>query len=72
MPKRLDLNDVHASRAREIGVKLMIGTDAHATFHLRDFMRFGVGMARQAWCEPQHILNTLPLKKLLKSLNVGG
>jgi len=71
MPQRLDLNDVHASRAREIGVKLVIGTDAHDTSHL-DFMRFGVGVARRAWCEPQHILNTLPLKKLLASLNVGG
>ena len=71
MPQRLDLNDVHASRAREIGVKLAIGTDAHDTSHL-DFMRFGVGMARRAWCEPEHILNTLPLGELLASLNVGG
>ena len=64
MPDRLDLNDVHASRARELGVKLAIGTDAHAVSHL-DFMRFGVGVARRAWCEPQHILNTLPLADIL-------
>ncbi len=60
MPARLDLNDVHAFRAREMGVKLAIETDAHSVAHL-GFMRFGVSVARRAWCEPQHILNTLPL-----------
>ncbi|MEA3442533.1 MAG: DNA polymerase/3'-5' exonuclease PolX [Chloroflexota bacterium] len=63
MPSRLDLNDIHALRARELGVKLAIETDAHSTAHL-SFMHFGVGVARRAWCEPQHILNTLPLNAL--------
>lgn len=70
MPDRLDLNDIHASRARELGVKLAIETDAHDVSHL-DFMRFGVGMARRAWCEPQHIVNTLPLADVLTLLNVS-
>jgi DNA polymerase (family 10) len=70
MPDRLDLNDIHASRARELGVKLAIETDAHDVSHLK-FMHFGIGMARRAWCEPQHILNTLPLADLLASLNIG-
>jgi len=69
MPDRLDLNDVHASRARELGVKLAIETDAHDVSHL-NFMRFGIGMARRAWCEPQHILNTLPLADVLTALNI--
>ncbi len=68
MPDRLDLRDIHAFRARDLGVKLAIGTDAHSSTHL-GFMRFGVGVARRAWCEPQHILNTLPLAKLLALLN---
>jgi len=68
MPDRLDLKDIHAFRARDLGVKLAIGTDAHSIAHL-DFMRFGVGVARRAWCEPQHILNTLPLSELLADLN---
>lgn len=68
MPDRLDLKDIHAFRARELGVKLAIGTDAHSTAHL-GFMRFGVGVARRAWCEPQHILNTLPLAGLSGFLN---
>jgi len=68
MPDRLDLKDIHAFRARELRVKLAIGTDAHSVAHL-GLMRFGVGIARRAWCEPQHILNTLPLNELLAVLN---
>jgi DNA polymerase (family 10) len=68
MPDRLDLKDIHAFRARDLGAKLAIGTDAHRVAHL-GFMRFGVGVARRAWCEPQHILNTLPLAELLAVLN---
>jgi len=68
MPERLDLKDIHAFRARELGVKLAIGTDAHSIGHL-GLMRFGIGVARRAWCEPHHILNTLPIAKLLGFLN---
>jgi len=68
MPERLDLKDTHAFRARELGVGLAIGTDGHSIAHL-GLMRFGVGVARRAWCEPQHILNTMPLEKLLAVLN---
>ncbi|MDH4067625.1 MAG: DNA polymerase/3'-5' exonuclease PolX [Dehalococcoidia bacterium] len=68
MPDRLDLKDTHAFRARDLGLKLAIGTDSHSIAHL-GFMRFGVGVARRAWCEPQHILNTLPLGELLAVLD---
>ncbi|MBA7713129.1 DNA polymerase/3'-5' exonuclease PolX [subsurface metagenome] len=64
MPERLDLNDIHAFRARELGIKLAIETDAHSVAHF-SFMRFGVAVARRAWCEPQHVLNTLGLEELL-------
>jgi DNA polymerase (family 10) len=70
MPDRLDLKDIHAFRARDLGVKLVIGTDAHSIAHL-DFMRFGVGVARRAWCEPHHILNTSTLTELLVTLNMN-
>lgn len=66
-PSRLDLNDVHARRARDLGARLAIGTDAHTGVHLT-FMRYGVGVARRAWCEPRHILNTLALEELLSVL----
>jgi DNA polymerase (family 10) len=63
MPSRLDLKDIHAYRARELGVKLVISTDAHGADHL-EFMRFGVGVARRGWCQAQDIFNTRSLKKL--------
>jgi DNA polymerase (family 10) len=62
---RLDLNDVHLRRAKELGVKIVIGTDAHVTPEL-DMMRFGVMMARRGWLEPDNVINTLPVTKLLK------
>jgi DNA polymerase (family 10) len=67
MPERLDLNDLHAYRARELGVLLAIGTDAHAVSHL-GLMRFGIGVARRAWCRPDDVLNTRPLKEILRFL----
>ena len=67
MPSRLDLKDIHAYRARELGVKLVINTDAHSVEHL-EFMRFGVGVARRGWCEAQDILNTKPLKEVIACL----
>ncbi|MCX5996297.1 MAG: DNA polymerase/3'-5' exonuclease PolX [Chloroflexi bacterium] len=67
IPDRLDLKDLHAYRARELGVMLVIGTDAHAVSHL-GFMKFGIGLARRAWCQPKDILNTRPLSEVLAYL----
>ena len=67
MPSRLDLKDIHAYRARELGVKLVINTDAHSAEHL-EFMRFGVGVARRGWCQAQDILNTQPLGEVMAYL----
>jgi DNA polymerase (family 10) len=64
MPTRLDLKDTHISQAREMGVKLIISTDAHQARHL-DYMRFGVGTARRGWCQSPDILNTLSLNKFV-------
>ncbi len=67
MPDRLDLKDIHAQGAHKLGVKLVLGTDAHSSTHF-DFMKFGVGVARRGWCQPEHILNTLSLRDVLKFL----
>jgi DNA polymerase (family 10) len=64
-PQRLDLKDTHAFRARELGVPLVISTDSHHHSELSGG-RFGVAVARRAWCEPRHILNTLPLEQFLR------
>jgi hypothetical protein len=61
----LDLKDIHAFRARELGVPLVISTDSHHHTQLSGG-RFGVAVARRAWCEPHHILNTMPLNQFLE------
>jgi len=66
-PIRLDLRDVHARRARELGVKLMIATDAHWTGSL-SLLRFGVATARRGWVEATDVLNCLPLSQLRRRL----
>lgn len=60
-PRRLDLNDVHVHRAKELGVPVVISTDAHSPAGLAD-MRFGVDQARRGWLEAGDVLNTLELK----------
>ena len=64
-PARLDLRDTHAYRARELGVPLVINTDSHHHSEMSGG-RFGVAVARRAWCEPRHILNALPLDDFLR------
>jgi len=57
-PDRLDLNDQNLRRAKDTGVRVSIGTDAHAAAQMR-WMRFGVGTARRGWLEKRDIINTL-------------
>ena len=64
-PERLDLKDTHAYRARELGVPLVINTDSHDHTHLGK-RRFGVAVARRAWCQPEDILNTLPREQFME------
>lgn len=66
-PQRLDLEDIYARRAIEMGIKLVINTDAHAPDHM-DFMEFGVATARRAWAEPKHVINTWTPKQIQKWL----
>ena len=66
-PDRLDLSDVHAMRARELGVMISIDTDAHSVNDLR-YMAYGVAQARRAWLEERNVVNTMPLARLRKWL----
>ncbi len=66
-PERLDLNGEHCLMAREIGVKLVISTDAHSTTGL-GLMRYGVAQARRGWLAAENIVNTRPLEELRKLL----
>jgi len=67
-PERLDLSDTQCKMAREMGVKLVISTDAHRPDELK-FMRCGIEQARRGWLEADNVVNTRSwedLQKLLK------
>lgn len=61
---RLDLDDASAMEAAKRGVMIALGTDAH---HLEQLwmMELGVMVARRAWLEPKHLLNTRSSTELL-------
>jgi len=63
-PQRLDLSAPMVREAIEVGVRIVIGTDAHALDHL-DFLELGVLTARRGWAEANHVLNCLTWKDLL-------
>ncbi len=56
-PHRLDLDWRYCRQAKELGVMIEIGPDAHSTAGL-DNVHFGIGMARKAWLEAGEIVNT--------------
>lgn len=64
-PERLDLNDINIKEAIKYKVRLVINTDAHHKDQLR-YMEFGVYQARRGWAEKKDIINTYPLKELIK------
>ncbi len=64
-PSRLDLNDLNSRKAKEMGVKLVISTDAHSTTQY-NFMRFGIGQARRGWIEKNNVINTRNINQLKK------
>jgi DNA polymerase (family 10) len=61
--QRLDLNDSNVLKAKQKGVMIAIGTDAH---HLDQLwmMELGVLTARRGWLEPQNVLNTFTAEEL--------
>jgi DNA polymerase (family 10) len=70
-PERLDLNDIHARQAIEMGIPLSINTDAHIPPEL-NLMHFGVATARRGWVEPKHVINTWGADQLLSWLRSRG
>ena len=65
--ERIDLNDVNCIRAKELGCKFLISSDAHALEQM-DLMIYGVITARRGWLEKNDAINTYPLDKLVKAL----
>jgi DNA polymerase (family 10) len=65
-PARSDLSDLHLRRAHELGCKIVVDTDAHATEEL-DQMRYGITQLRRAWLAAGDVLNALPTADALLS-----
>jgi len=65
--ERLDLSDVDCKKAKDMGAKVAIGTDAHSLSQL-DYMLYGVATARRGWLEPKDVLNCLTLLELVDFL----
>ena len=70
-PARLDLDDTYARRAKEMGIRLAINTDAHGEEGF-DNLFYGVAAARRAWLRKEDVINTWPVEKLLNWLKQRG
>jgi len=67
-PSRLDLNANHAAAAKDLGIPIVISTDAHSTGGM-DVMKYGIFQARRAGLTASDVANTRTwsqFKKLLK------
>ena len=63
-PSRLDLTDVNTRRAKEMGVKLSLGSDAHSVSQM-EFLPLSVAVARRGWLTQEDVVNTWGLEKVL-------
>jgi DNA polymerase (family 10) len=64
-PWRLDLKDTHCKMAIELGVKLVIGTDAHSTDGLV-LIDYGVATAGRGWAKKTNVLNSFSVSQIKK------
>lgn len=69
-PERLDVNDVYARRAIELGCKIAINCDAHAVTGM-EILEYGVATARRGWVTAEDVVNTRPLPAMLALLKDG-
>jgi DNA polymerase (family 10) len=70
-PARLDLDDIYARRAIEMGINLSINTDAHSASDM-DLLHFGVATARRGWVTPENVINAWTAERLLLWLKSRG
>ncbi|HUL37367.1 MAG TPA: PHP domain-containing protein, partial [Thermodesulfobacteriota bacterium] len=63
--ERLDLDDIHCMKAKQMGIRMAIGTDSHHPEQMW-MMSLGVAVARRGWLETKDVLNTLSVKEILK------
>jgi DNA polymerase (family 10) len=66
-PMRFDMDWRWWPYAKSKGVKCAINCDGHRLEHA-GFLRLGAGIARKGWLTKEDVVNTLPLKALMKEL----
>ena len=66
-PNRLDLSDVYARRAVELGCKIAINSDAHSVDGMH-IMPYGIATARRSWISAADVINTRPVAEMLALL----
>ncbi len=66
-PMRFDMDWRWWPLAKSKGVKCVINCDGHRLEHA-GFLRLGAGIARKGWLTKEDVVNTLPLKGLMKEL----
>jgi DNA polymerase (family X) len=66
-PERLDLNDRDLRLAKELGCRIVMSSDSHATASLGN-MGYGVTQLRRAWLTAEDVLNTRNAKDFLAGL----
>ncbi len=64
---RLDLDEVHVRRLKELGLKTIIDSDAHHADHFATLFH-GVNNARRGWAEASDVLNTMAWNQMKKHL----
>lgn len=67
-PYRLDLDWQLCKYAKEQGVRLCIGPDAHSLEGLDDTI-YGIYVARRGWLEPTDVINTLSVSEIKNFLS---
>lgn len=60
-PSRLDLDDIHAAAAKDLGIPIVISTDSHSVNGF-EVLEFGIDQARRAGLTKADVANTKSLK----------
>ena len=66
-PSRLDLDDIHAAAAKDMGIPIVISTDSHSVNGF-EVLQYGVDQARRAGLTKQDVANTKSLADFQKML----
>ncbi len=69
-PSRLDLDEIQAAAAKDLGIPIVIDTDSHSTAGF-DVLQYGIDQARRAGLEAKDVANTRDIKEFQKMLRTA-